>query len=180
MKAWGLPLLLLIVLTGAVLLLGGCTIAPVTELTPAGSDSPLATVVATPQLAATPQVAATPITSNDGADTDPGAGGEEPSLPSANVGAAGIPGELLNAVLDDAAQKLGVAPDALVVTKAEAVTWPDGSLGCPEPGMFYTQALVDGYWIVVEAGDQALDYRVSGGGNFRICDQPQPGSRAKP
>ena len=68
----------------------------------------------------------------------------------------------------------------VVVTKAEAVTWPDGSLGCPEPGMFYTQALVDGYWIVVEAGGQALDYRVSGGGNFRICDTPQPASRTKP
>lgn len=174
MKTWGIPLQLMILATGAALLLGGCTIAPVTELTPSGADSPLATIAATPQLAATP------ITSNDGAESDTGPGSEEPSMPSANVGAAGIPGELLNSVLDDAAQKLGVAPDALVVTKAEAVTWPDGSLGCPEPGMFYTQALVDGYWIVVEAGGQSLDYRVSGGGNFRICDQPQPGSRAKP
>jgi hypothetical protein len=37
------------------------------------------------------------------------------------------------------------------VVQAEAVTWPDGALGCPEPGIVYTQALVPGYWVVVEA-----------------------------
>ena len=42
-----------------------------------------------------------------------------------------------------------------------AVTWNDGSLGCPEPGMFYTQALVDGYHVILQAGDEELDYRVS-------------------
>jgi hypothetical protein len=167
MKSRGLPVLLLLLLASAALLLAGCTVAPVTELTPASADSPLAQ-------AATPQIATTPSMSNDGT------GGEEQTMPSANVETAGIPGDILNSVLDDAAQKLGVAPDALVVTKAEAVTWPDGSLGCPEPGMFYTQALVDGYWIVVEAPGQSLDYRVSGGGNFRICDVPQRGSRTKP
>jgi hypothetical protein len=169
MKSWGLPVLLSILLASAALMLAGCTVAPVTELPPAGVDSPLA-----PPAGATPELAATPIVSDDGADS------EEQSVPSANVQTAGIPGDILNSVLDDAAQKLGVEPDALVVTKAEAVTWPDGSLGCPEPGMFYTQALVDGYWIVVEAGGQAVDYRVSGGGNFRICERPQPGSRATP
>jgi len=156
------------------LLLAGCTLAPVTELPPASADSPLAPI------AVTPQVEATPIASNDGAATAPGAGGEEQTMPSSNVATAGIPGDILNSVLDDAAQKLGVAPDALVVTKAEAVTWRDGSLGCPEPGMFYTQALIDGYWIIVEAGGQSLDYRVSGGGNFRTCDAPPPGSRTTP
>jgi hypothetical protein len=30
--------------------------------------------------------------------------------------------------------------------------WNDGSLGCPEPGMMYTQALVNGYWLIIEAG----------------------------
>lgn len=167
-------LFLLFLLPAAVLLLAGCTLTPVTELPPAGVDSPLAPVAVTPQNEATPSV------SDDGAATAPGAEGEEQPMPSSNVGTAGIPGDILNSVLDDAAQKLGVAPDALVVTKAEAVTWPDGSLGCPEPGMFYTQALVDGYWIVVEAGGQSLDYRVSGGGNFRICDTPQPASRTTP
>lgn len=172
MKSRGIPVLLLLLLAAA-LLLAGCTLAPVTELPPAGVNSPLVPVVVTPQIEATPSV------SDDGAATAPGEGEEQP-MPSSNVETAGIPGDILNSVLDDAAQKLGVAPDALVVTRAEAVTWPDGSLGCPEPGMFYTQALVDGYWIVVEASGQALDYRVSGGGNFRICDAPQPANRTTP
>jgi hypothetical protein len=40
--------------------------------------------------------------------------------------------------------------------------------------------LVDGYWIVVEAGNQALDYRAQGNGFFRLCERPQGGSRTLP
>ena len=40
---------------------------------------------------------------------------------------------------------------------AAAVTWSDGSAGCPEPGMMYTQALVPGYRIVLQAGDRVLN-----------------------
>ena len=32
----------------------------------------------------------------------------------------------------------------------EPVTLSDGSLGCPQPGEFYTQVLVRGYWIVFD------------------------------
>jgi hypothetical protein len=46
--------------------------------------------------------------------------------------------------------------------------------------MFYTQALVDGYWIVVEADGQSLDYRVQSNGFFRVCDRPGPGNRVRP
>ena len=69
---------------------------------------------------------------------------------------SGIPGDLLNRIFADASERTGVLPDALVVTRAEAVTWNDGSLGCPEPGMFYTMALVDGYQIVVDAAGKTL------------------------
>ena len=40
----------------------------------------------------------------------------------------------------------------LKVLSAEAVTWSDGSLGCPEPGMMYTQALVPGYRVQIRGG----------------------------
>lgn len=49
----------------------------------------------------------------------------------------------------DLAERLGVDPEELEVVTAEKVTWPDGSLGCPEPGMFYTQAVVDGSKVVL-------------------------------
>ncbi len=59
-----------------------------------------------------------------------------------------------------------------MVLTAAAMQWPDGSLGCPEPGVMYTQAVVDGSQIVVEAGGETYDYRLDGSGNFRLCDSP--------
>jgi len=50
----------------------------------------------------------------------------------------------------DLAAELGAAEDDITVITAEPVTWSDGSLGCPEPGKMYTQALVDGYRVVLE------------------------------
>ncbi|WP_418605475.1 hypothetical protein [Georgenia sp. SUBG003] len=49
------------------------------------------------------------------------------------------------------------------------MTWNDGSLGCPEPGTVYTQALVDGYHVVLEAGGERYDYRVGGAADVRLC-----------
>ena len=73
------------------------------------------------------------------------------------------------AVLDDAARRTGMDKASLKVESAEAVTWADGSLGCPQPGMSYTMALVPGYHIKVRAGDQELDYHASGRGYFVRC-----------
>jgi len=52
---------------------------------------------------------------------------------------------------DDLAQRLQINASEIVLQQGENVTWPDGALGCPEPGMFYTQALVPGYRIVFSA-----------------------------
>jgi hypothetical protein len=49
------------------------------------------------------------------------------------------------------------------------VTWSDGSLGCPEPGMLYTQALVRGYRIVLQAGDERLEYHAGKSGQPKFC-----------
>ena len=40
--------------------------------------------------------------------------------------------------------------------RAERVEWNDGSLGCPEPGIAYTQAIVPGYNFVYEVGRRLL------------------------
>ena len=93
---------------------------------------------------------------------------------------SGIPSNLLNRIFADASERTGVAPEALVVTRAEAVTWNDGSLGCPEPGMFYTMALVDGYQIVVDAEGKMLDYRVQSNGLFRLCERTLRGGPSRP
>jgi len=73
------------------------------------------------------------------------------------------------AVLADAVQRTGVDRESLKVESAQAVTWADGSLGCPQPGMNYTMALVPGYRIVVRAGEQTLDYHASQRGYLVLC-----------
>jgi hypothetical protein len=79
------------------------------------------------------------------------------------------PAELVLRIREDLAQRTGVDPPVPVLVRAEAVTWPDGSLGCPAPGMEYTQALVPGYWIVFSHDGQEYDYRASARGNFQLC-----------
>ncbi|MCW5849829.1 MAG: hypothetical protein KIT87_07075 [Anaerolineae bacterium] len=60
------------------------------------------------------------------------------------------------------------------VLMAVEMTWNDGSLGCPEPGMMYTQALVPGYRIVLESGGVQYDYHGAKTGKPRLC-QPSTG-----
>ena len=81
-----------------------------------------------------------------------------------------VPAELLASIVADAAERSGVDPDAIDVISTEAVTWNDGSLGCPEPGMSYTMALVDGYHLILRAADEELDYRATAAGGFRLCE----------
>ena len=59
--------------------------------------------------------------------------------------------------------------DQVTVQSAEPVTFPDGSLGCPVPGMAYTQHVVDGYKIVALAAGTTYDYRGTAPGKFRLC-----------
>ena len=80
-----------------------------------------------------------------------------------------VPVELLDAVKADLSERTGATLDQINVARAQAITWPDGSLGCPQPGVFYTQALVNGYWVVLEAGDQEYDYRLADTGYFFVC-----------
>jgi hypothetical protein len=111
-----------------------------------------------------------------------GAGGSDaprPSLasegPSSDAGASGggsLAASITDPIVADAAARLSVDASAVTIVSAHAETFSDGSLGCPEPGMMYTQALVDGYQVVVEANGTQLDYRGSGQGQFRLCKNP--------
>jgi hypothetical protein len=84
-----------------------------------------------------------------------------------------VPSRILNAIVADLADRLRVAPPQIEITRAESVIWNDGSLGCPEPGMSYTQAQVRGYWVVLEYDGQSFDYRATEGGFFRLCQNPE-------
>lgn len=89
---------------------------------------------------------------------------QQPMTPSSNV-----PQAMLDAALDDAAARASVDRSSITVVTATAVIWADGSVGCPEPGVMYTQALVPGYRIVLQAGDRVFNYHAGRGGVPRFC-----------
>lgn len=76
---------------------------------------------------------------------------------------------MIRVALADAVQRSGIDAAALRVASAERVTWSDGSLGCPQPGMLYTQALVPGYRIRIDAAGNTLDYHAGLRGAPRLC-----------
>ena len=93
--------------------------------------------------------------------------------PSASASApTEIPAARWTAILDDLAGR-GVATEDVRVIRAEAVTWNDGSLGCPEPGRFYTQALVDGLQVVVSVAGTEYDYRFGRSDTPRLCENEE-------
>ncbi len=94
-----------------------------------------------------------------------------PSLPGSND-----PGlkNLVDKAIADLAQRLAVSADEIVLLEATGVTWPDGSLGCPQEGMAYAQVLTPGYLIRLRSGDQEFEYHASRGTEVVYCENPMP------
>jgi hypothetical protein len=76
----------------------------------------------------------------------------------------------VEAVLRDAAARLGVPREQLVVERVEEREWPDTSLGCPQPGFLYAQVITPGYLIIVSGAGQRLEYHTNAsGGQLVLC-----------
>ena len=136
-------------------------------------------------LASCAQEATGPSASASEATDDPLQGGTRPpfgTMPPFDAGRdplevpGEIPREVWSAVLDDLSRRLGSPIDdqGVEVVRADAVTWSDGSLGCPQPGQVYTQALVEGHQVVVVVDGETYDYRVPLGGAPHLCERSLP------
>ena len=75
----------------------------------------------------------------------------------------------VDAAIDDAARRTASRREQVTVESLASVTWPDGALGCPEPGRLYTQSLVPGYRLVLRVGEQRLLYHAGNRGTFTFC-----------
>ena len=64
--------------------------------------------------------------------------------------------------------ELGAAPDQVKLVHAARFTWPDSSLGCPKPGMQYSQALVTGYLVLMTYDNKQHRVHV-GNGRAILC-----------
>lgn len=84
-----------------------------------------------------------------------------------------VPPATLDDLIASIASQAGVTPAHVKVVKNEALTWRDGSLGCPEPGMAYSQALIDGYHVVLSVNGETYDMRAARKGRFARCLNPK-------
>jgi hypothetical protein len=82
------------------------------------------------------------------------------------------PAVVMDKIMADLEQRLGRKPEGVTIIKSEAVTWNDGSLGCPKRGVFYIQVLVEGYWVVLQVGQTQYDYRAGGSGTPLVLCEP--------
>lgn len=121
-------------------------------------------------------IASLPVDPNAGLDDDasrsgPGEPGDTP--PPADDSGSLLPGDdIPQAVLGamaDLATHLGISSDVIDWVSYEEVVWPDGSLGCPLPGMAYTQALVNGSLIVFEVDGVRYEYHGAKGNPPFLC-----------
>lgn len=150
----------------ALLLACGATPPAATEPPAAGTPEP------GPETATPAPGAESPLPTPEDDATTPEAtrpSGQLPGLTPRPPVTGEVPAALLDSILADLAGRLGVDVDEIEVIRGESVTWNDGSLGCPKPGMMYTQALVDGYWVVLRVGDDTFDYR-AGQSGFVLCE----------
>lgn len=122
------------------------------------SVAPTATAPATaPAATATTPAAVAPATPDEGAPDDTDGGGQAGGV---TVG----PGmqRVVDLAIQDLAARLGVSPDAITVVAAEPVTWPDTSLGCPQPDRRYLQIPTDGSRVHLRVHDTLYRYHTGG------------------
>ena len=60
---------------------------------------------------------------------------------------------------------LNLPPEEISIVSTEAVEWPDGCLGVQRPGIMCTQAIVPGYRIILQAGDEQYEFRTNTSGS---------------
>ena len=77
--------------------------------------------------------------------------------------------EQINGAMTDLATRIGVTEDSIRVKEARSVQWSSGAMGCPKPGMNYTQALVPGMLLLLEVNGTIYHYHGSDGRSLFHC-----------
>jgi pimeloyl-ACP methyl ester carboxylesterase len=112
-----------------------------------------------------------------GAGCSGGSGGatSEPSGPPAQVeGSPAMPRDpsartVEEAAIADLAARLRVDPSAITVLSSRQRTWPDASLGCPQPGGSDATGETAGFQVALRHERRVYDYRAAPGGVPTLC-----------
>ncbi len=122
---------------------------PPPTVTQAAADTP-APPVASPT-AQQPEMEATQMTS--------------PTPPASSTGLE----SLVEQAKRDLAQRLSIEITEISLIETREVVWPDASLGCPQPGMVYTQVPVNGFLIRLGVGKEMYFYHSGGSEAAFLC-----------
>ena len=63
------------------------------------------------------------------------------------------------------AKRLSVPAESLALVKDEAVQWADASLGCPQEGMMYAQAITPGHRMTFRHNDDTFEVHTADAGS---------------
>ena len=69
------------------------------------------------------------------------------------------------------ARTRNIDPSEIEILDARAVTWSDSAVGCPRPGVFYTQMLVEGYRVVISVNGEPAYYHSARGRLPFLCPE---------
>lgn len=161
-----LPLVVTATLTATLLAACGSATAPGADTSPSATGS--STGAATPPPATTPSP--DPTTSPSGPDPSSGPTVPPPADGEVPAGLADRPE--VKAAMQDAAGRAGIVAGDVQIGGYMAVTWADGSLGCPQKGMAYTQMTVEGELLLLRVDQRTMEYHARQGGSFTYCATP--------
>jgi hypothetical protein len=99
-------------------------------------------------------------------DEDPAATGA-PATPGSAEGSGTV--SELESIVAAIAEELNVAPDEVGVVSATPETWPDASLGCPQPDMLYAQVVTPGFRVIVEVAGEQIEFHTDERANIVRC-----------
>jgi len=71
--------------------------------------------------------------------------------------------------IQDASEIKSVSQSSVQIILVENRVWPSSALGCPEAGVEYDDTPVEGFFIILRAGDFFLQYNGSGQGQPFLC-----------
>jgi len=78
------------------------------------------------------------------------------------------PGPVAFAIAD-LSNRLGIDDSTITLVSFQAKIWPDGGLGCPQPGVAYMQVPVDGALIVLSVDGREFRYHSGGARDPFLC-----------
>ena len=85
--------------------------------------------------------------------TVPPAPQQQPAEPTPDLEAPYI-----RAAIEDLMLRMNISPTVITVQTVEAVNWSSSSLGCPQPGVMYSDVIEPGYLVTLEALGTIYEY----------------------